>query len=42
MAEVIIPSHVIFHLAALDFEHKVEENVPQLLREKSGRNRNQQ
>ena len=34
MVETILPSYVIFHLAALDFEHKVEENAPRLLREK--------
>ena len=34
MAETILPSYVIFHLAALNFEHKVEENAPRLLREK--------
>ena len=34
MVETILPSYVIFHLAALDFEHKVEENAPRLLRAK--------
>ena len=34
MVEVVIPSYVIFHLAALDFEHTVEENAPRLLQEK--------
>ena len=27
-------SYVIFHFAVLDFDHKVEENAPRLLREK--------
>ena len=26
--------HVIFHLADLNFEHKVEENAPRLLQKK--------
>ena len=29
-----LPSYVIFHFAALDFEHKVEKIAPRLLREK--------
>ena len=37
MVEVIIPLYVIFHLAALEFEHKVEEND----RGFCGRNRSQ-
>ena len=34
LVETILPSYVIFHFAALDFEHKLEENAPRLLREK--------
>ena len=34
MVGTILPSYVIFHFAALDFEHKVEKIAPRLLREK--------
>ena len=39
--EAILPSYVIFYLAALDFEHKVEGNAPPFLRERrtNGENR---
>ena len=38
MVEVIIPSYVIFHLADLEFEHKMDENAR---RGCCGRNKNQ-
>ena len=34
MAEVILRTYIIFHLAAFDFKQKVEENALWLLREK--------
>ena len=37
MVEITLSSCVIFHLSAFDFEHKVEENAPRLLREPMGK-----
>ena len=34
MAEVILRTYIIFHLAAFDCEQKVEENALRLLRKK--------